>query len=40
MIQEVEGDPKTVQEAQSHSDWPKWKEAMDCDIGSLEHAGT
>jgi transposase InsO family protein len=39
-IQEVEGDPKTVQEARSRSDWPHWKEAMDREIGSLEHAGT
>jgi len=40
MIQEAEGNPKTVQEARSHSDWPKWKEAMDREIGSLEHTGT
>jgi len=40
MIQEMEGNPKTVQEAQSHSDWLKWKEAMDHEIGSLEHAST
>ena len=39
-IQEVEGDPKSVQEAQYRSDWPHWKEAMDREIGSLEHAGT
>jgi len=36
----VEGDPKTVQEARSHSNWPKWKEAMDRKIGSLEHTST
>jgi len=40
MIQETEGNPKTVQEAQSFSDWPKWKEAMDHKISLLKHAGT
>jgi len=40
MIQEAEGNPKTVQEARSRSDWPKWKEVMDRKISSLEHAGT
>src|SRR6266850_1214890 len=40
MIQEAEGNPKTVQEAQSHSNWLKWKEAMDHEISSLEHAST
>ena len=39
-IQEVEGDPKSIQEAQSCSNWPCWKEAMDHKIGSLKHAGT
>jgi len=39
-IQEVEGNPKSIQEAQSHSNWPRWKDAMDRKIGSLEHAGT
>jgi len=39
-IQEAEGDPKSVQEARSRSDWPRWKEAMDREMESLEHAGT
>ena len=39
-IQKMEGDPKTVQEAWSCSDWPKWKEAMDCKISLLKHART
>src|SRR5487761_336488 len=39
-IQEIEGDPKSVQEARSRSDWPRWKEAMDREIKSLEEAGT
>jgi len=39
-IQEVEGDPKSIQKVRSRSDWPCWKEAMDCKIGSLERAET
>src|SRR6267142_598588 len=39
-IQEVEGDPKSVKEVRSCSDWPHWKDAMDREIGLLEHAGT
>jgi hypothetical protein len=36
-IQEAEGDPKTVQEAQVCDDWPSWKKAMDCELSSLDH---
>jgi hypothetical protein len=39
-IKEAEGDPKSVKEARSHSDWPHWKEAMDHKIDALEQAGT
>jgi Reverse transcriptase (RNA-dependent DNA polymerase) len=39
-IQEAEGDPKTMQEAQACNDWPSWKEAMDHEISSLEQART
>jgi hypothetical protein len=39
-IKEAEGDPKSVREVQSCSDWPCWKEAMDCKIDALETAGT
>jgi hypothetical protein len=39
-IKEAEGDPKSVKEARSCSDWPHWKEAMDCEIDALEKAGT
>jgi hypothetical protein len=39
-VQEAEGDPKTVQEAKARPDWPRWKEAMDKEIGSLEQAKT
>jgi hypothetical protein len=28
-IQEVQGDPKTLQQARSRMDWPQWQEAMD-----------
>jgi hypothetical protein len=39
-IKESDGDPKTVSKARSRSDWPRWKEAMDCEIKSLKVAGT
>ena len=39
-IKESDSDPKTVSEVQSRSDWPRWKEAMDCEIKSLEVART
>ena len=39
-IQETEGDLKTVPQAQSRSDWPSWKDAMDSEMASLEHALT
>jgi hypothetical protein len=39
-IQEVEGDPRSVAEARSRSDWPRWKEAMDREMQSLERANT
>jgi len=39
-IQEVAQDPKTLAEAQAHKDWPHWKEAMDCEIATLNHTGT
>jgi hypothetical protein len=39
-IKEVEGNPKSVKEAQSHSNWPRWKKAMDRKIDVLEQAGT
>jgi hypothetical protein len=40
VIQEAEGDPKTMQEARVCDDWPSWKEVMDCEISSLEQART
>ena len=40
VIQEAEGDTKSLQEARSRSDWPRWKEAMDREMETLEKAGT
>ena len=39
-ITEASDDPKTLEEARSRSDWPKWQEAMDREIKTLEDAGT
>jgi hypothetical protein len=39
-VQQVGRDPKTLHEARSCSDWPKWKEAMDREIDTLRKAGT
>jgi len=39
-ILNVETDPKSYSEAQSCSNWPRWKEAMDCELTTLEKAGT
>jgi hypothetical protein len=39
-IQEVQGDPKMLQQARSCMDWPQWKEAMDHKIATLEGAET
>jgi len=39
-IQEVQGDPKTLQQARSRTDWPQWQEAMDREISTLEGAHT
>ena len=33
-------DPKSLAEAQSSPDWPRWKEAMDRELATLEKAGT
>ena len=40
VVQEAKGDPRSLKEAQSCSNWPCWKEAMDRKIHSLEQAGT
>jgi hypothetical protein len=38
-ITDVDIDPKTLIEAQSCNDWPKWKEAIDKKMVTLENAG-
>src|SRR5580658_2869541 len=39
-IQETEGDPTSVRDARSRSDWPRWKEAMDREMEALERSST
>ena len=39
-IQEANSNPQNITEAQKRLDWPKWKEAMDCELATLEKAGT
>jgi len=39
-VQVAGGDPKSLHEAQSHSDWPSWKKAMDRELSTLKQAGT
>ena len=39
-IHEADGDPKTLSEAQTRPDWPRWKEAMNRELATLERAGT
>jgi hypothetical protein len=34
-IQDAQGDPKSLNEAQSHSDWPSWEKAMGSKINML-----
>jgi hypothetical protein len=38
VVQEAEGNPKSLQEARS--DWPRWKDAMDREMDTLKKAGT
>ena len=40
IIIETPPDPKTVKEAMSRDDWPKWKEAMDTEIKAFESRRT
>src|SRR6266404_6052396 len=40
LIKEVENNPKSLSEAQACNDWPRWKEAMDAEITTLDCAGT
>ena len=39
-VNKAQDDPKTLSEARSRSDWPKWQEVMDHEIATLEEAGT
>jgi len=39
-VQAAGGDPKSLHEAQSRSNWLCWKEAMDCELSTLQQAGT
>jgi transposase InsO family protein len=39
-LTETPGDPKTLAQARSRSDWPQWQQAMDREIKALEDAGT
>ena len=39
-ISKTQGDPQSVDEARSRSDWPLWQEAMDREMKTLEDAGT
>ena len=39
-IQDMQGNPKMLQEARLCKDWPLWKHAMDREIATLWHAGT
>ena len=39
-IDDMSSDPTSLTEAQSRSDWPQWKGAMDREMATLERAGT
>jgi len=39
-IMDADANLKTLVEARSRSDWLRWKEAMDCEMTTLERAGT
>jgi hypothetical protein len=39
-LNDLDGDPKSLLQAQKRSDWPKWKAAMDIEMATLERAGT
>src|SRR6266404_5013936 len=40
LIEEVENDPKSLSEAQARNDWPRWKQAMDAEITTLDRTST
>ena len=39
-IQQADGSPQSIAEAQKQLDWPRWKEAMERELNTLEKAGT
>jgi hypothetical protein len=39
-LENFEHDPKSLKDAQSHSDWPCWKEAMDIEMAMLKKTKT
>ncbi len=39
-INDMSSNPTSLMEAQSHSNWPQWKEAMDGEMATLKCAGT
>ena len=39
-VSESQDDPKSLAQARSRADWPRWQEAMDREIATLEEAGT
>jgi hypothetical protein len=39
-IQDAQGDPKSLNEVQSCSDWPSWDKAMGSEINMLQCVGT
>jgi hypothetical protein len=39
-IHDAQGDPKSLDEAQSRLDWPSWEKAMGSRINTLQRAGT
>ncbi len=39
-ISDMQGDPRTVNKARSRQDWPLWQKVMDCEMQTLEDAGT
>ena len=39
-IEGLNDNPQSLAEAQSHSDWPLWQEAMDRELAALDRAGT
>ena len=39
-VLEVDDDLKTIEEARSYHDWPKWKNPMEAEILQLENLGT